>query len=158
MKIGQGFDAHRFTSARPLVLGGETIAYEFGLLGHSDADVLTHAVMDALLGAAGLPDIGRCFPDSDEAYRGIDSLLLLERVGTMVAGENYSICSIDATIIAQKPKLSGYLDKMIKNLAKVLKIEEKCINMKATTTEGMGFTGRGEGIGALAVCLLEEMK
>lgn len=156
MKIGQGFDAHRFVNDRPLILGGETIVYEKGLLGHSDADVLTHAVMDALLGAAGLPDIGQCFPDHDEAYRGINSLLLLERVGVMVFAENYRICNIDATIIAQKPKLCGYLDKMKKNLAKVLKIEEKCINMKATTTEGMGFTGRGEGIAAMAVCLLEE--
>ncbi len=158
MRIGQGFDAHRFTAGRPLILGGETIPYDLGLLGHSDADVLTHAVMDALLGAAGLPDIGRCFPDSDEAYRGISSLLLLERVHMMLTEKNYRICNIDATIIAQKPKLSGHIDKMKKNLAKVLKTDENCINMKATTTEGMGFTGRGEGIGALAVCLLEEIK
>ena len=155
MRIGQGYDVHRLTEGRPLILGGVNIPYEKGLLGHSDADVLVHAVMDALLGAAALPDIGRQFPDSDEAFEGISSLLLLERVGNLIHDAGYSICNIDSTIIAQAPKMAPHIDQMRANMAACLGLPAWCVNVKATTEEGLGFTGSGEGIAASAIALLE---
>lgn len=154
MRIGTGYDVHRLVEGRELVLGGVKIAYEKGLLGHSDADVLIHAVMDALLGAAALGDIGRHFPDGDERYRGISSLKLLEKVREMLAQEHYVVGNIDATIIAQRPKLADYLPTMEENIASVLGIEKSQVNLKATTEEGLGFTGAGEGIAAQAAALL----
>ncbi len=154
MRIGTGYDVHRLTEGRELVLGGVRIAYEKGLFGHSDADVLVHAVMDALLGAAALGDIGRHFPDSDEQYHGISSLELLERVKILLQEEHYLVGNIDATIIAQRPKLAEYLPTMAENIASVLGIEKNQVNIKATTEEGLGFTGAGEGIAAQAVALL----
>lgn len=155
MRIGTGYDVHRLVEGSKLVLGGVQISYEKGLLGHSDADVLVHAVMDALLGAAALGDIGRHFPDSDERYCGISSLKLLAQVGTMLSEEHYLVGNIDATIIAQRPKLAPYLPMMEENIAAVLGIEKNRVNIKATTEEGLGFTGAGEGIAAQAVALLE---
>ncbi len=155
MRIGTGYDVHRLVEGRDLVLGGVRISYEKGLLGHSDADVLVHAVMDALLGAAALGDIGRHFPDSDERYCGISSLKLLEQVGAMLLEEHYLVGNIDATIIAQRPKLAEYLPMMEENIAAVLGIEKNRVNVKATTEEGLGFTGAGEGIAAQAAALLE---
>ena len=154
MRIGSGYDVHRLVENRELVLGGVQIAYEKGLLGHSDADVLIHAVMDALLGAAALGDIGRHFPDNDEQYCGISSLELLGRVKAMLQEERYLVGNIDATIIAQRPKLAEYLPTMEENIASVLGIEKNQVNIKATTEEGLGFTGAGEGIAAQAVALL----
>lgn len=154
MRIGMGYDVHRLTEGRKLILGGVTIPYEKGLLGHSDADVLIHAVMDALLGAAALGDIGKHFPDTDSAYQGISSLKLLEHVGKLLEENCFFIENIDATIIAQAPKMRPYIDTMRKNIAGTLHIEEEQINVKATTEEGLGFTGTGEGISAQAVCLL----
>ncbi len=154
MRIGTGYDVHRLAEGKELVLGGVKIAYEKGLLGHSDADVLVHAVMDALLGAAALGDIGRHFPDGDERYRGISSLKLLEKVREMLVQEHYVVGNIDATIIAQHPKLAEYLPTMEENIASVLGIEKTQVNLKATTEEGLGFTGAGEGIAAQAVALL----
>ena len=145
---------HRLTEGRDLILGGVKIPYEKGLLGHSDADVLLHAVMDALLGAAALGDIGKHFPDSDPAYKGISSLKLLEHVGELLEKEGYTVGNIDATIIAQRPKMAPHIPVMRKNIAEVLRIEESQINIKATTEEGLGFTGSGEGISSQAVCLL----
>ena len=153
-RIGHGYDVHRLTPDRALILGGVEIPYEKGLLGHSDADVLLHAVMDALLGAAGLGDIGRHFPDSDEAYRGISSMLLLSRVRDLVAAAGWKTGNADATIIAQRPKLAPYIPQMRENIARVLGIPADAVNVKATTEEGLGFTGRGEGIAAHAVALL----
>ena len=147
MRIGQGYDVHRLTEGRKLILGGVDIPYEKGLLGHSDADVLLHAIMDALLGAAALGDIGQHFPDSDEAYKGISSLSLLKRVGEILA-EN------DSTVIAQRPKLLPYRPGMMENIADALGLERDRVSVKATTEEGLGFTGNGEGIAAQAVCLL----
>ena len=155
MRIGSGYDAHRLVEGRDLVLGGVKIPYEKGLLGHSDADVLLHAVMDALLGAAALGDIGRHFPDSDPAYKGADSKKLLSEVWGLIFENGYCIMNVDATIIAQKPKLAPYIEEMRRNIAKALQIEIGQVNIKATTEEGMGFTGAGEGIAASAVCLLE---
>lgn len=155
MRIGNGYDVHRLTEGRDLILGGVKIPYEKGLLGHSDADVLLHAIMDALLGAAGLGDIGRHFPDTDPEYKGISSLMLLKRVGKLLQEKVFFIGNIDATIIAQKPKLAPYLEEMKKNIAEVLHIAEDQINIKATTEEGLGFTGALEGISAQAVVLLE---
>lgn len=155
MRIGTGYDVHRLVEGRELILGGVQISYEKGLLGHSDADVLVHAVMDALLGAAALGDIGRHFPDSDERYQGISSLKLLSQVGTMLSEEHYLVGNIDATIIAQRPKLAEYLPMMEENIAAVLGIEKKRVNVKATTEEGLGFTGAGEGIAVQAAALLE---
>lgn len=155
MRIGNGYDVHRLTEGRDLILGGVKIPYEKGLLGHSDADVLLHAIMDALLGAAGLGDIGRHFPDTDLEYKGISSLMLLERVGKLLQEKVFFIGNIDATIIAQKPKLAPYLEEMKKNIAEVLHITEDQVNIKATTEEGLGFTGALEGISAQAVVLLE---
>ena len=155
MRIGTGYDVHRFIEERLLILGGVTIPYEKGLLGHSDADVLTHAIMDALLGAAGLGDIGRHFPDTDETYRGISSLKLLSYVNNLLEENLYTIQNIDATIVAQEPKLAPYLSQMEENIKDVLFLSVNQINIKATTEEGLGFTGSGEGISAQAVCLLE---
>lgn len=156
MRIGMGYDVHRLTENRKLILGGVEIPYEKGLLGHSDADVLVHAVMDALLGAAALGDIGKHFPDTDPKYLGADSMQLLEQVKRLLEQENYLIENIDATIIAQKPKLAAYIPTMVQNLAVVLGLKNSQVNVKATTEEGLGFTGSGEGISAQAVCLLME--
>ncbi|MCR4923060.1 MAG: 2-C-methyl-D-erythritol 2,4-cyclodiphosphate synthase [Lachnospiraceae bacterium] len=156
MRIGIGYDVHRLCQGRDLIIGGVKIPYELGLLGHSDADVLLHAISDALLGAAGLGDIGKHFPDSDERYKGISSLLLLERVGELLLEKRYVIGNIDASIIAQKPKMRPYIEEMEDNIAKALKIDKGLVNIKATTEEGLGFTGRGEGIASQAVCLLQE--
>lgn len=153
-RIGKGYDVHRLTEGRKCILGGVDIPYEKGLLGHSDADVLLHAVMDALLGAAAMGDIGKLFPDSDEAYKGADSLKLLEQVGFIIKERGYSIGNIDATVICERPKISPYTDEMIENIAKALKINSGRINVKGTTTEKLGFTGRKEGIAAEAVCIL----
>ena len=154
LRIGHGYDVHRLTEGRRLILGGVEVPYEKGLLGHSDADVLTHAVADALLGAAALGDIGKHFPDSDPAYKGISSILLLEKVGELLTGEGYFVGNIDATIIAQAPKMRPYIEDMRKNIAEALEMDLSCVNVKATTEEGLGFTGSGEGIAAQAVCLL----
>lgn len=154
MRVGMGYDVHRLVEGRDLILGGVKIEHSLGLLGHSDADVLIHAIMDALLGAAALGDIGKHFPDTDEKYKGISSMKLLEHVKGLVEEEGYVIENIDATIIAQKPKLRPYMEEMEENIAKVLKIEKNQINLKATTEEKLGFTGREEGIAAQAICSL----
>ena len=154
MRIGMGYDVHRLTNDRKLIIGGVEIPYEKGLLGHSDADVLLHAVMDALLGAAALGDIGKHFPDTDPAYRGISSVKLLEHVGGLLEEHLFRLENIDATIIAQAPKMRPHIDAMRANIANALRIEPAQVNVKATTEEGLGFTGTGEGISAQAVCLL----
>lgn len=156
MRIGHGYDVHRLTEDRRLVLGGVEIPFEKGLLGHSDADVLAHAVTDALLGAAALGDIGGMFPDTDPAYRGADSLLLLQRAAHRVREAGFAIGNIDATILAQRPKLSPHIPAMRQNLAAACGLPENRVSVKATTEEGLGFTGAGEGMAAHAVCLLEE--
>lgn len=156
MRIGHGYDVHRLVENRRLVIGGVDIPYEFGLLGHSDADVLLHAIMDALLGAAGLYDIGRHFPDTEEKFSGISSLLLLREVHELLRTKGYHIVNIDATILAQKPKMSPHIDGMRTNICKMLGLESDEVNIKATTEEGLGFTGREEGIAAHAVCLIEK--
>lgn len=158
MRIGSGYDVHRLAEGRKLILGGVEIPYEKGLLGHSDADVLVHAVMDALLGAAAMGDIGRHFPDNDEKYKNISSLLLLEKVSLLLKERGYNTINIDATVIAQRPKLAPYIEQMVKNMADVLGVPCDSINVKATTEEGLGFTGSGEGIAAQAVCLIEKIK
>ena len=155
MRIGHGYDVHRLTEGRPLILGGVTVPYEKGLLGHSDADVLVHAVMDALLGAAAMGDIGLLFPDSDAAYKGADSLRLLAEVVKRLTQAGYRVGNIDATVIAQAPKLRPYIEQMRTNIACVCDAEIGAVNVKATTEEHLGFTGSGEGIAAHAVCLLE---
>ena len=157
MRIGHGYDVHRLTEGRKLILGGVDIPYEKGLLGHSDADVLTHAIMDALLGAAALGDIGKLFPDTDPAYTGADSLVLLERVGELLSKAGYRVGNIDATILAQRPKLAPHIPQMRTSLANRLGIEVDQVSVKATTEEGLGFTGTGEGMAAHAVCLLESI-
>lgn len=149
-----GYDVHRLTEGRKLIMGGVDIPYEKGLLGHSDADVLLHAIMDALLGAAALGDIGKHFPDTDEAYKGISSLKLLKKVGELLSDNFFLIENIDATIIAQAPKMRPYIDTMRENIAKELSLDISQINVKATTEEGLGFTGSGEGISAQAICML----
>lgn len=154
MRVGHGYDVHRLVEGRKLILGGVEIPWEKGLLGHSDADVLVHAVMDALLGAAGLWDIGHAFPDNDPAYAGIDSMLLLAQVRDMLTEKGYTVGNVDTTILAQRPKLAGHIPQMRRNIAQVLGVEEDCINVKATTEEGLGFTGSGEGMAAHAVALL----
>lgn len=154
MRIGMGYDVHRLTQGRPLIMGGVEIPYEKGLLGHSDADVLLHAVMDALLGAAALGDIGKHFPDTDPAYRGISSMELLKHVGKLLEEGCFLVENIDATIIAQAPKMRPHIDRMRRNIADALKIDISQVNVKATTEEGLGFTGSGEGISAQAICLL----
>ena len=156
MRIGHGYDVHRLVEDRDLILGGVKIPYELGLLGHSDADVLLHAVSDALLGAAGMGDIGKHFPDTDPAYKGADSLKLLQIVGEKVAQAGYRISNIDVTMIAQKPKLRPYIEQMEKNIAGALGMDPSRINVKATTEERLGFTGEGLGMSCHAVCLLEE--
>ena len=158
MRIGTGYDVHRLAEDRKLILGGVEIPYEKGLLGHSDADVLLHAIMDALLGAAALGDIGKHFPDTDEVYRGASSLKLLERVGELVEEELYVIGNIDATVIAQRPKLAPYIEQMRDNVAETLGIRKDQVNIKATTEEGLGFTGSGEGIAAQAAACLETVE
>lgn len=154
MRIGMGYDVHRLVEGRDLIMGGVKIPYEKGLLGHSDADVLLHAIMDALLGAAALGDIGKHFPDSDPAYKGISSITLLEKVGELLEENCFLIENIDATIIAQAPKMRPHIDTMRENIAKALLIEVEQVNVKATTEEGLGFTGTGEGISAQAICML----
>ncbi len=154
-RIGHGYDVHRLVEGRSLILGGVNVPYELGLLGHSDADVLTHAIMDALLGAAALGDIGRHFPDSDEAYRGADSLKLASRVADLLAENGYRIVNVDATLIAQRPKIAPFIEQMRANLASALDVEVGQINIKATTEEHLGFTGEGLGMAAHAVCLIE---
>ena len=154
LRIGHGYDVHRLVAGRPLILGGVEIPWTCGLLGHSDADVLLHAVMDALLGAAGLPDIGHQFPDTDEAYRGADSRVLLRRVKALIREKGYGVGNIDATVIAQAPKLAPYLPQMAARIAEDLEMDQADVNIKATTEEHLGFTGAGEGISAHAVCLL----
>lgn len=154
MRVGMGYDVHRLTAGRKLILGGVEIPHTLGLLGHSDADVLLHAVMDALLGAAALGDIGKHFPDTDERYKGISSLKLLAHVGELLEQENYVIENIDATVIAQKPKLRPFMEQMEQNIADTLHIEKNQVNVKATTEEHLGFTGREEGISSNAICML----
>jgi len=154
MRVGMGYDVHKLTEGRNLIVGGVKIPYEKGLLGHSDADVLLHAVMDALLGAAALGDIGKHFPDTDPAYKGISSIKLLEHVGKLLMENCFFIENIDATIIAQAPKMRPYIDAMRENIARALDISIEQVNVKATTEEGLGFTGSGEGISSQAVCLL----
>jgi 2-C-methyl-D-erythritol 2,4-cyclodiphosphate synthase len=154
MRIGHGFDVHRLVPDRPLILGGVTIPYEYGLLGHSDADVLLHAVSDAILGALGLGDIGHYFPDTDVAYKGINSMLLLEHVVGLAKTRGFQVSNLDTTIIAQRPKLASYVASMVTNLAKTCRVPSDCVNVKATTTEGLGYTGRGEGISVHAVVLM----
>ena len=156
MRIGHGYDVHRLVPGRALILGGVRLDYPLGLDGHSDADVLTHAVMDALLGAAGLGDIGRHFPDNDPTYRGIDSQILLSKVRELLAAKGFRIGNLDVTVIAQAPKLAPHLAAMEQTLAATLEIDPARINVKATTEEHLGYTGRGEGIACHAVCLLEE--
>ena len=154
MRVGMGYDVHRLVPERDLIIGGVKIPYEKGLLGHSDADVLLHAIMDALLGAAALGDIGKHFPDNDPAYKGADSLMLLGRVGEILSEEGYVIENIDSTIIAQKPKMAPHIEQMRRNIADTLELDISRVNVKATTEEGLGFTGTGEGISAQAVALI----
>ncbi|MFT8389646.1 MAG: 2-C-methyl-D-erythritol 2,4-cyclodiphosphate synthase [Sporolactobacillus sp.] len=156
MRIGHGFDVHQFAEGRPLLIGGVPIPYELGLAGHSDADVLLHAISDALLGAVAAGDIGKHFPDTDEAYENADSKILLARVADIVAEKGYVIGNVDAVVIAQKPKLAPYIMQMCQTIAEVLNLSVDQVNVKATTTEKLGFTGRGEGIAAEAVCLLDK--
>ncbi len=157
MRVGLGYDVHKLVEGRDLILGGVNIPYEKGLLGHSDADVLVHAIMDALIGAAALGDIGKHFPDTDERYKGISSMKLLEHVGKLLDEHLYVIENIDATIIAQRPKMLPHIEKMRENIANVLHIEPDQINIKATTEEGLGFTGSGEGISSQAICAIEKI-
>ena len=157
MRIGMGYDVHRLSAGRKLIIGGVDIPCEKGLLGHSDADVLLHAIMDALLGAAALGDIASHFPDTDPEYEGISSIRLLEHVGRLLEEHQYQIGNIDATIIAQKPKMRPHIDQMRENIARALGTDPEKISVKATTEEGLGFTGKGEGISAQAVCLLDEI-
>ena len=157
MRIGQGFDVHALAAGRKLVVGGVEIPYDKGLLGHSDADVLLHAICDALLGAAALGDIGRHFPDSDARYKGIDSRELLRHVARLVQSRGYEVANVDATIIAQAPRMAPHIAKMVANIASDLQVGTAEVNVKATTTEELGFTGRGEGIAAQAVCLIRRI-
>lgn len=156
MRIGTGYDVHRLVKDRDLILGGVKIDHEYGLLGHSDADVLVHAIMDALLGAAALGDIGKHFPDTEEAYRGISSIALLEHVAGLLKENGYSVGNIDSVIIAQSPKMAPHIENMRENIARALSIELSQISIKATTEEGLGFTGAGEGISSHAVCILNK--
>ena len=157
LRIGHGYDVHRLVEGRRLILGGVDIPWERGLLGHSDADVLTHAVMDALAGAARLGDIGKLFPDTDPAYAGISSLKLLEEVGKLLKEKNYAVVNVDVVLLAQAPKVGPYRQQMAENLAAALEIDEEQMNVKATTEEGLGFTGDGSGMAAHAVVLLEKL-
>ena len=155
MRIGSGYDVHRLAEGRKLIIGGVEIPYEKGLLGHSDADVLIHAVMDSILGAAALGNIGRHFPDTDSEFKDISSIKLLKKVLSLIKNNNYCIINLDATIIAQKPKMSPYIEAMRRNIADALEISLDCVNIKATTEEGLGFTGKELGIAANCVCLIE---
>ena len=157
MRIGHGYDVHRLVEGRKLILGGVEISYTKGLLGHSDADVLLHAISDALLGAVALGDIGKHFPDSDEKYKGADSLVLLKEVMNLLKNKGYKVVNVDATVLAERPKLAPYIDKMRQNIADALSVEVDCISVKATTEEGLGFTGAGEGIAAHALCLVDSI-
>ena len=157
LRIGHGYDVHKLTTERKLVLGGVDIPYEYGLLGHSDADVLLHAVMDAVYGALGIGDIGRHFPDTDPKYKGISSLELLKHCAAKAASLGYRLSNLDVTVIAQRPKLSPFIPEMVKNIALVFGADESLINVKATTEEGLGFTGSGEGIAAHSVVLMEKI-
>lgn len=156
LRIGHGYDAHRFAANRELILGGVKIEYELGLLGHSDADVLAHAISDALFGAAALGDIGAHFPDNDERYKGADSMMLLEKTVEILRTDGYKVVNIDATVLAQKPKLAPHILAMRENIANKIGLPLDCVSVKATTEEGMGFTGRLEGIAAHCVCLIEK--
>ena len=158
LRVGQGFDVHAFAAGRKLVIGGVVIPHERGLSGHSDADVLLHAICDALLGALALGDIGRHFPDSDARYKGIDSRELLRHVATLVHEAGYRVANVDATIVAQAPRMAPHIPRMVENIAADLALAPTRVNVKATTTETLGFTGRGEGIAAQAVCLLEDVR
>lgn len=155
MRIGIGYDVHKLVPERKLVLGGVNIEYEYGLLGHSDADVLVHAIMDSLLGAAAIGDIGKLFPDTDQKYKDISSIELLKKVGELIYSKGYTISNIDSIIIAQSPKFSPYIEDMVRNIATALEIETSLVSVKATTTEKLGFAGRGEGIASEAVCMLD---
>ena len=157
MRIGIGYDVHKFDSSKDLILGGVKIPYDQGLLGHSDADVLVHAIMDALLGAAGLGDIGKMFPDTDLQYQGISSMVLLETVFEALEALNYKVINIDSIIVCQAPKLASYMEEMSENIARLLKINSDQVNVKATTTEKLGFEGRKEGISAHAVALISKL-
>lgn len=157
MRIGHGYDVHRLVPERKLIIGGVNIEHDFGLAGHSDADVLIHAVCDALLGAAALGDIGKHFPDNSDEFLGIDSRILLKRVVSLIYENGYKVENIDCTVIAQRPKLSGYIDKMRENISRDIGIDICNVNIKATTEEKLGFTGRQEGIAAHAVCLIEQL-
>lgn len=156
MRVGFGYDVHRLVEERKLILGGVEIPYEKGLLGHSDADVLVHAVMDAMLGAAGMGDIGRHFPDSDNQYKGINSMILLEKVTELLTEAGYIVNNMDVTVVAQRPKLAGFIPQMEENLAKVVGVEKEDVNVKATTTEKLGFEGEGLGMSAYAVCTIKK--
>ena len=157
MRIGHGYDVHRYVSGRALILGGVEIPFELGLDGHSDADVLLHALMDALLGAVALGDIGRHFPDTDMRYKGISSMVLLEEVAKKITEKGYRVGNVDVTMIAQRPKLRPYIPQMTENIAAQLLVNVECVNVKATTEEGLGFTGKLEGLACHAVCLLEKL-
>ena len=157
IRIGHGYDVHKLVEGRRLILGGVDIPYEKGLLGHSDADVLLHAISDSLLGAAALGDIGKHFPDTDAAYKNADSLVLLQRVNEIIAAAGYRVSNVDSTVIAQAPKLAPHIEKMRANIAKALSADPSDISVKATTEERLGFTGRGEGISAHAVCIIEKI-
>ena len=157
LRIGHGYDVHRLKEGRKLIIGGVNIPYAFGLDGHSDADVLVHAIMDALLGAAALGDIGKLFPDNDDAFLGIDSLLLAKRVAEVLEEKGYAIINIDSTVLAQKPKMAPHIPDMRKSIAEALKISPEQVSVKATTEEGLGFTGTLEGIAAHAVCIIEKV-
>ena len=157
LRVGHGYDVHRLTEGRALILGGVTVPFDRGLLGHSDADVLTHAVMDALLGAAALGDIGKLFPDSDAAYAGADSIALLERVTALLREHGWQVGNVDATVVAQAPKLAPYVPEMRRRLAEAMGLDMDCVSVKATTEERLGFTGSGEGMAAHAVALIERL-
>lgn len=157
LRVGHGYDVHRLTEGRALILGGVTVPFDRGLLGHSDADVLTHAVMDALLGAAALGDIGKLFPDSDAAYAGADSIALLERVTALLREHGWQVGNVDATVVAQAPKLAPYIPEMRRRLAEAVGLDVDCVSVKATTEERLGFTGSGEGMAAHAVALIERL-
>ena len=157
LRVGHGYDVHRLVEGRALILGGVTVPFERGLLGHSDADVLTHAVMDALLGAAALGDIGKLFPDSDAAYAGADSIALLERVTALLREHGWQVGNVDATVVAQAPKLAPYIPEMRRRLAEAMGLDVDCVSVKATTEERLGFTGSGEGMAAHAVALIERL-
>ena len=157
LRVGHGYDVHRLVEGRALILGGVTVPFDRGLLGHSDADVLTHAVMDALLGAAALGDIGQLFPDSDAAYAGADSIALLERVTALLREHGWQVGNVDATVVAQTPKLAPYIPEMRRRLAEAMGLDVDCVSVKATTEERLGFTGSGEGMAAPAVALIERL-